>query len=59
MVSLTYVERKQRIFNARRKKRNKLLNAFAKREQLLLKFILYNFLQKKLKTILGLAEAAI
>jgi len=40
MVSLTYVERKQRIFIAGWKKRNKLLNAFAKREQLLLKFIL-------------------
>jgi hypothetical protein len=39
MVSLTYVERKQ-IFIARWKKRNKLLNAFAKRKQLYLKFIL-------------------
>ena len=46
MVSLTYVERKQ-IFIARRKKRNKLLNALASDGKLYLKFILYIFSQKK------------
>jgi len=47
MVSLTYVERKQRIFIARWKKRNKLLECVSQRWQIVFENLICIFFYKR------------